>query len=286
MEERCPLSPPRARETSASGRGVLTPQPPNSPPPRRRREDNDAQRTPAKTSGKRTRGPSFDGKSDSGGAGHPRAQTPTTVPTKVKNGLAFFRGAANVQTFSETERRHIESRLMFQRAYDSVGILSNGKPVDGGIDLEKAPVLAGVIDELTDLVGVSPDCVHMTTREGGQIHTSHSDMMKFDARSTVHLGRDVLLDGQVDPAKSTGDFVLSGRDLSQPLILQMRSGDVYVATDNVLHTPYFHGIRAPDQASLSLACTWHRVFHPFRPKSRPLAETFSSLCGMNAVDGE
>ncbi|CAM9540620.1 unnamed protein product, partial [Ectocarpus sp. 8 AP-2014] len=248
--------------------------------------ENDAHRTPAESSGKRKREPSFGGKSDKGGVGDPMARTPTTVPTKVKNGLAFFRGAVSVQTFSEAERRHIESRLTFQRAYDSVDILSNGKPVDGGIDLEKAPVLACLIDKMTDLVGVPPDGVHMTTREGGQIHTSHSDKMQFDVRSTVHLGKDALLDGQVDPAKSTGDFVLSGHDLSQPLLLQMRSGDAYIATDNVLHAPYFHGISPPGQASLSLVSTWRRVFHLFRPKSRPLAETFSLLCGVDAVDGQ
>ena len=215
--------------------------------------------------------------------------TPTKVPSEINKGLAFFPGAVSVQTFSEGEREHIESRLVFQRAYDSVDIISNGRPVEGGTDLDKAHVLAGVIDQMTGLVGKRPDCVHVTTREGGQIHTSHSDKMKFDVRSTVHLGADVLLGGQVDSTKSTGDCVLSSGGLSQPLQLRMRSGDAYIATAEVLHAPFLHGIRPPDQASLSIVCTWspgRGVFNLFQRKSRPLIETFSSLGGVKAVGGD
>eukprot|EP00903_Cladosiphon_okamuranus_P018789 g17285.t1 len=156
-------------------------------------------------------------------------QTPV-VPTEVKDGLAYFPGAVSMQRLSDGERQHIESRLRYQRACDSVDIISNGKPVTDGIDLEKTPVLAGVIDKMARLVGVRPDCVHMTTREGGQLHTSHSDKMKFDLRSSVHLGADVLLDGQADPTKSIGDFILSNGSLRQPLVMTMRSGDAYIAT--------------------------------------------------------
>eukprot|EP00752_Nemacystus_decipiens_P005766 g5215.t1 len=242
---------------------------------------------PPKSSGKRRRELSFGGDSDSGGVGDKKAQTP--VPTEVKNGLAFFPGAVSVQRFSEAERRHIETGMVWQRAYDSVDIISNGKPVNGGVDLAKAPVLAGVIDRMTNLIGVRPDCVHLTTREGGQIHTSHSDKMQFDVRGTVHIGADVLLGGQVDPAKSTGDFVLSNGSLSQPLVMKMRSGDAYIATPKVLHAPFLHGISPPDQASLSVVCTWspgRGVYNLFRNKTRPLAESFPSLCGVKAVDGE
>ncbi|CAM9580489.1 unnamed protein product, partial [Ectocarpus sp. 12 AP-2014] len=80
---------------------------------------------------------SFGGNSDSGGVGDPRDWTPTKVPSEINKGLAFFPGAVSVQTFSEGEREHIESRLVFQRAYDSVDIISNGRPVEGGIDLDK-----------------------------------------------------------------------------------------------------------------------------------------------------
>lgn len=215
-----------------------------------------------------------------------QAQTP--VPTEVKNGLAFFPGAVSVQRFSEAERQHIETSMVWQRAYDSVDIISNGKPIDGGVDLAKAPVLAGVIDRTTHLIGVRPDCVHLTTREGGQIHTSHSDQMKFDVRGTVHIGADVLLGGQVDPAKSTGDFILSNGSLRQPLVMTMRSGDAYIATPKVLHAPFLHGISPPDQASFSVVCTWSPgsgAFNLFRGKTRPLAESFPSLCGVKAVDG-
>ena len=90
-----------------------------------------------------------------------QARTTTRVPTKV-TGLAFFRGAVNVRPFAERERAHIESQLRFQNAYDSVDIISDGNPVEGGIDLNKAPVLAGAICETTGLVGVPPDRVHMT----------------------------------------------------------------------------------------------------------------------------
>ncbi|CAM9750819.1 unnamed protein product [Pylaiella littoralis] len=113
--------------------------------------------------------------------------------------------------------------------------------------------------------------------------------MKFDLRSTVHLGADVLLDGQVDPASSTGDFILSGGDLSQPLRLQMRSGNAYIATDSVLHAPFLHGIRHPGQSSISVVSTWSPgggVFNLFRSKSHPLAASFSFLCGVKAVDGQ
>lgn len=183
----------------------------------------------------------------------------------------------------------MESRLVFQRAYDSVDILSSGRPVEGGIDLDKVPVLAGVIDEITHLVGMRPDCVHVTTREGGQIHTSHSDKMRFDVRGTVHLGADILRGGQGDSTKSTGDFVLSSGDLPQPLQLRMRSGDAYIATADVLHAPFLHGISPADQASLTIVSMWspgRGAFNLFRSKSRPLIETFSSLCGVKAVDGD
>lgn len=191
--------------------------------------------------------------------------------------------------FSEGEREHIGSVLRQQRAYDSADAVSKGKPVNGGLDLARAPVIASVVGKMTDLVGVRPDCIHLTAREGLQFHTSHSDKMGFDLRGTVHLGADVLLRGQADPAKSTGDFVLSGGGLSQPLLLRMRSGDAYIATRSVLHAPYRHGISAADQASLSVICTWSPgsgVFTLFRTKSPPLAATFSSLSGVTAVDGE
>ncbi|CBJ26757.1 hypothetical protein Esi_0045_0006 [Ectocarpus siliculosus] len=252
-------------------------------------EENAVESTPPTSSGKRRREPSFGGNSSSEGVGDPKARAPTGVPTRVKNSLAFYRGAVSVPTFTEGERQHIESHLTFQRAYDSVDILSNGKPVDGGVDLALAPVVAGAIATMTDLVGVRPDCAHLTTRERGQLHTSHSDKMKFDLRGTVHLGADVLLDGQVDPAGSTGDFILSGGDLPQPLIMPMRSRDAYIATPKVLHDPFFHGISPPDQASLSVVCTWspgRGAFNPWRSQSHPLAESFPSLCGVKAVDGE
>eukprot|EP00752_Nemacystus_decipiens_P002052 g1965.t1 len=252
-------------------------------------EENAVESTPPTSSGKRRREPSFGGNSSSEGVGDPKARAPTGVPTRVKNGLAFYRGAVSVPTFTEGERQHIESHLSFQRAYDSVDILSKGKPVDGGVDLVLAPVVAGAIATMTDLVGVRPDCAHLTTREKGQLHTSHSDRMKFDVRGTVHLGADVLLHGQVDPARSTGDFILSGGDLPQPLIMPMRSGDAYIATSEVLHAPLFHGISPPDQASLSVVCTWspgRGAFNPWRSQSHPLAESFPSLCGVKAVDGE
>ncbi|CAM9953216.1 unnamed protein product [Ectocarpus fasciculatus] len=253
-------------------------------------EENAVESTPPTSSGKRRREPSFGGNSSSEGVGDPKARAPTGVKNGlVKNGLAFYRGAVSVPTFSEAERQHIESRLTFQRAYDSVSILSNGKPVDGGVDLALAPVVAGVIATMSGLVGVRPDCVHLTTRERGQLHTSHSDKMKFDMRGTVHLGADVLLEPPVDPARSTGDFVLSGGGLPQPLIMPMRSGDAYIATSKVLHAPLFHGIAPPDQASLSVVCSWrpgNGAFNPWRSQSRPLAESFPSLCGAKAVDGE
>eukprot|EP00903_Cladosiphon_okamuranus_P006256 g6139.t1 len=242
---------------------------------------------PPTSSGKRKREPSFGGNSNIGGVGDPKAQTPE-VPTEVKDGLAYFPGAVSVQRLSDGERQHIESRLRYQRAYDSVDIISNGKPVTDGIDLKKTPVLAGVIDKMARLVGVRPDCVHMTTREGGQLDTSHSEKMKFDLCSSVHLGADVLLDGQADPTKSTGDFILSNGSLRQPLVMTMRSGGAYVATPKVLHAPFLHVISPPDQASLSVVCTWtpgSSAFNLFRGKTRPLAESFPSLRGVKAVDG-
>eukprot|EP00903_Cladosiphon_okamuranus_P015607 g14411.t1 len=136
------------------------------------------------------------------------AQTPV-VPTEVKYGVAYFPGAVSVQRLSDGERQHIESRLRYQRAYDSVGIISNGKPVTDGIDLKKTPVLAGVIDKMAHLVGV-------------------------------------------------------------------------------LHAPFLHGISPPDQASLSVVCTWtpgSGAFNLFRGKTRPLAESLPSLRGVKAVDG-
>lgn len=201
------------------------------------------------------------------------------MSTEINKGLAFFPCAVSVQKFSEGEREHIESRLVYQRAYDSVDIISNGRPVEGGIDLDKAPVLAGVIGQMTGLVGTRPDCVHVTTREGGQIHTSHSDKMKFDVRGTVHLGADVLLGGQVDSTKPAGNFVRSSGGLSQPLQLRMRSGDAYIATTKVLHAPFLYGVSPPDQASLSIVSTWspgRGAFNLFRSKSRPLMETLST----------
>lgn len=140
----------------------------------------------------------------------------SAVPTTIKNGVALYRGAVKVQQFGEEERSYINSKLRHQNAYDSVDIVSRGKPVVGGIDLSKTPQIAGVIDQVTSFAGVRPDTVHITTREGGQLHTSHFDRMKFDARLTVHLGAGTLLRGQSDPNNSTGDFVLSGGDLPHP----------------------------------------------------------------------
>lgn len=214
----------------------------------------------------------------------------TLVPTVVKNGLAYFPGAVSAQRLSDGERQEINSHLRHQRGYDSVNIISNGQPVTGGLDLEKTPVIAGVIGDQTKLVGVRPDCVHMTTREGGQLHTSHSDKMKFDLRCAVHLGADVLLHGTADPTKSTGDLILSGEILSSPLERPMRSKDAYLATLGVLGPHGLrHGIANPGQASLSVIATWSEgrgAFNLFRSKTSPLAESFPELCGVKAVDGE
>ena len=72
---------------------------------------------------------------------------------------------------------------------------------------------------MTDLVGVPLDCVHMVTREGGQIHVvSRSDRMRFDRFDlgvTVGSPRSAPSPGWSvgDPGKCTGDFVLSSGGL-------------------------------------------------------------------------
>lgn len=194
-----------------------------------------------------------------------------------------------VQPFGEEERSHINSQLRYQNGYDSGDIIAYGKPVEGGIDLSKAPQIAGVIDQVTTFAGVRPDCVHMMTREGGQLHTSHVDKMKFDARVVVHLGAGTLLRGESDSNSSTGDLVLSGGGLRRPLRMKMRGRDAYMAVGKtVLGGPGFHGVMSADEASLSVVCTFTRgkLFNVFRSESIPLATNFPSLGGVQAVDGE
>lgn len=209
------------------------------------------------------------------------------MPAQISKGLAFFPGAVKGVAFGEDERAHIEPVLRHQNAYDSADILSSSKPAPSGIDLATAPVLADIVNRMTELVGVKPQCVHLTTRQGGQTHPSHSDKMGFDVRAVVHLGADVLLQGRVDRTKSTGDVILSGGDLQQPLRLLMRSGDLYITTKGVLHAPYRHGVGEADQAAISMVGTWTpgSVFSPWHPESRPLTGIFPSLGGVSAVDG-
>ena len=219
------------------------------------------------------------------------------MPKAIKNGLAVYRGGLSAFTGAEgatvaqpigtAEREYLESKLRHQRAYDSVDILSNGKSVDG-FDLNQTPTIAGIIDGVSHLVGVRPDCVHATMREGGQMHTSHSDKMRFDIRSSTHMGADALLHGQIDRTKSTGDFIISSGGLAQPLRLPMHTGCTYLATEDVLHAPFLHGVTPPDQASWSLIGTWSpgKVFNLFRRKPISLAKSFGDRAGVGAVDGE
>lgn len=79
--------------------------------------------------------------------------------------------------------------------------------------------------------------------------------MDFRLRLAVHVGRDVLADGETTGV-STGDVVFSGSVFKDILQLSMSSGRAYVASAAILCDKGIkHGVLAPDQASLSIALT-------------------------------
>ena len=100
------------------------------------------------------------------------------MPATIEGGVAVYRAAVNIQQLDDQQRAYIEFRVGFQNAYDSVDILSHGKPVEGGLTPKEATSIAGVIGHIPLLAGVvRPNPVHVTNRQGKQLHPSCIDKM-------------------------------------------------------------------------------------------------------------